>query len=161
MEYITYCKGNYKYLLQLDAENANVVENNGKLWYRHKLGFDLGSDVDCGKSLNFLYLRVEESGSYLYIRNFYAWDGASGPTIDTKNSQRGSLVHDSLWQMVNEGSLPEKYRLNSDEELHRLLVEDGMSRLRARAWKFSVSNFGAKWVKFFGTKRRVVRAPKK
>ena len=30
---------------------------------------------------------------FLSIRKGYAWDGPSGPTIDTKNFMRGSLVH--------------------------------------------------------------------
>jgi len=36
----------------------------------------------------------------LIIKNGYAWDGPSGPTIDTPNFMRGSLVHDALYRMV-------------------------------------------------------------
>ena len=36
----------------------------------------------------------------LTIKRGYAWDGPSGPTIDTKTFMRGSLVHDALYQLM-------------------------------------------------------------
>ncbi len=36
----------------------------------------------------------------LVIKRGYAWDGPSGPTIDTPNFMRGSLVHDALYQLL-------------------------------------------------------------
>jgi hypothetical protein len=41
----------------------------------------------------------------LSIRKFYAWDGHSGPTIDTRDFMRGSLIHDALYQLMREGVL--------------------------------------------------------
>lgn len=67
----------------------------------------------------------------LRIRADYAWDGPSGPTIDTKNFMRGSLVHDALYQLMREGYLPGSYRDEADDELRRICLEDGMSGLRA------------------------------
>ena len=68
----------------------------------------------------------------LEINDGYAWDGPSGPTIDTKNFMRGSLVHDALYQLMREGELDKaKWRKAADEELARICREDGMTRLRA------------------------------
>jgi len=68
----------------------------------------------------------------LEIKSGYAWDGPSGPTIDTKNFMRGSLVHDALYQLMREGLLnPAVYRLVADSELKRICLEDGMSEIRA------------------------------
>lgn len=68
----------------------------------------------------------------LRLRRGYAWDGPSGPTIDTKNFMRGSLVHDALYQIMRKGWLdPQHWRKAADEELRRICREDGMSRLRA------------------------------
>jgi hypothetical protein len=68
----------------------------------------------------------------LEIVDGYAWDGPSGPTIDTKNFMRGSLVHDALYQLMREGELDKaKWRRAADEELVRICREDGMTRLRA------------------------------
>ncbi len=68
---------------------------------------------------------------FLSIRKGYAWDGPSGPTIDTKNFMRGSLVHDALYQLIREGLLPLSERENADAELRRICLEDGMSAVRA------------------------------
>ena len=68
----------------------------------------------------------------LEIGDGYAWDGPSGPTIDTKNFMRGSLVHDALYQLMREAGLDKaKWREGADEELVRICREDGMTRLRA------------------------------
>lgn len=45
----------------------------------------------------------------LTIRKFYAWDGPSGPTIDTRDFMRGSLVHDAFYQLMQLGVLDYKF----------------------------------------------------
>ena len=77
------------------------------------------------------YLRLHPDGT-LTIGQGYAWDGPSGPTFDTKNFMRGSLVHDALYQLIGEGLIPMSDRAIADNELRRICLEDGMSE--ARAW---------------------------
>ena len=77
------------------------------------------------------YIRLRPDGT-LTISKGYAWDGPSGPTLDTKNFMRGSLVHDALYQLIGEGLLPMAARDIADRELRRICLEDGMSE--ARAW---------------------------
>ena len=72
----------------------------------------------------------------LTINPGYAWDGPSGPAFDTKNFMRGSLVHDALYQLIRTGALPQAARQVADDELRRVVLEDGMSRLRA-AWVYA------------------------
>lgn len=68
----------------------------------------------------------------LSIGQFYAWDGPSGPTIDTRDFMRGSLVHDALYQLMREGVLDYKVdRKRADEILRKLCLEDGMCLFRA------------------------------
>jgi hypothetical protein len=68
----------------------------------------------------------------LFIRKFYAWDGPSGPTIDTKDFIRGSLVHDALYQLMREGVLDYRvHRQRADQILKELCLEDGMGSFRA------------------------------
>jgi hypothetical protein len=68
----------------------------------------------------------------LSIGKYYAWDGPSGPTIDTRNFMRGSLVHDALYQLMREGVLDYKvHRKRADEILRELCLEDGMCSFRA------------------------------
>ncbi|HEY33574.1 MAG TPA: DUF1353 domain-containing protein [Dehalococcoidia bacterium] len=67
----------------------------------------------------------------LVIKKGYAWDGPSGPTIDTPNFMRGSLVHDALYQLLRNKLIDEGWRDEADEELRRICIEDGMSKIRA------------------------------
>ena len=76
------------------------------------------------------YLTLTSSG-VLKIAAGYAWDGPSGPTVDSKNFMRGSLVHDALYQLIRLGKLPLETKQVADELLHAMCLEDGMSRIRA------------------------------
>jgi len=68
----------------------------------------------------------------LVIRNGYAWDGPSAPTIDTQNFMRGSLVHDALYQLMRERHLDRNtYREPADRFFRQIAGTDGMSAIRA------------------------------
>lgn len=94
-----------------------------------------------------LYSRI---GDYIYInsknilqiRKGYAWDGPSGPTFDTKNAMRASLVHDVIYQMIGVGAIRSRYRNIADKIFYDILREDGMSWWRAKLWYRSVRKFG-------------------
>lgn len=74
----------------------------------------------------------------LTIAAGYAWDGASGPTWDSKSSMRGSLVHDACYQLLRMELLPPECRAQADAEFHRICIEDGMFKWRANAWHWAV-----------------------
>jgi len=78
----------------------------------------------------------------LIIKKGYAWDGPSGPTIDTPNFMRGSLVHDALYQLLRNELIDEKWRDEADEELRRICVEDDMPRICARWVYIAVRKWG-------------------
>jgi len=67
----------------------------------------------------------------LFLPKGYAWDGPSGPSIDTKSFMRGSLVHDALYQLMRNGVLNTRWREQADKELRRICLEDGMFAFRA------------------------------
>ena len=67
----------------------------------------------------------------LFIPKGYAWDGPSGPTIDTDTFMRGSLVHDALYQLMRNGQLGIEWREQADKLLREICLEDGMSAFRA------------------------------
>ena len=77
----------------------------------------------------------------LVIKQGYAWDGASGPTIDTKSSMRGSLVHDALYQLIRLGFLPAGVRIACDKEAHKIWIEDRMIKSRADVWQWFLNRF--------------------
>lgn len=83
----------------------------------------------------------------LIIKKGYAWDGPSGPTIDTENFMRGSLVHDALYQLIRESKISKIYRGYADRLLRHLCIEDGMSNFRAWYVYWSVRKFAGYAVK--------------
>lgn len=83
----------------------------------------------------------------LAIKAGYAWDGPSGPALDTPSGMRASLVHDALYQLMRMGLLPILWRKEADLELRRIAREDGMSFTRARYWYWAVRMFATKTLK--------------
>ena len=86
------------------------------------------------------YVGIEMHGDLL-ISEGYCWDGASGPTIDTPATMRGSLVHDAMYQLLREGYLPQAYRSYADRLLRDVCIEDGMDPFRATIWYWAVRAF--------------------
>ena len=78
----------------------------------------------------FEYVVLEESGTITFKKG-YAWDGPSGPTIDSKNFMRSSLVHDGFYQLIREKILPYTFRKTADELIRKICRQDGMSAIRA------------------------------
>ena len=68
---------------------------------------------------------------YLAIRRGFAWDGPSGPAIDTKTFMRASLIHDALYSLMRSGHLPVTLKDQADVILRVTCIEDGMNPIRA------------------------------
>ena len=105
--------------------------------YQQELELEPGTwgyaDTVAERAAPFLALAPIEGTSRvkLTIYKGYAWDGPSGPTWDTENFMRGSLVHDALYQLLRAGVLPQSARRYADDLLREMCLSDGMSRLRA------------------------------
>ena len=121
MECIAY-KDGYKY--QLKKDYVTVIE------------------IKPAAPIDAKYILLALDGT-LTIKEGYAWDGPSGPTIDTLDFMRGSLVHDALYQLMRERHLDKaKYRDVADRLLQKMCKVDGMFALRA-AWVYwAVHRFG-------------------
>jgi hypothetical protein len=88
------------------------------------------------------WIELDPDGT-MRFRPGYAWDGPSGPTIDTPSAMRGSLAHDGLYQLIREGRLGPGYREPADRVLRRLCLEDKMWKVRAWAWFHIVRSFAS------------------
>lgn len=126
--------------------------------------YQLKADYSCrtgieGYIVDSEYIKLNSDGE-LTIKKGYAWDGPSGPTIDSKDFMRGSLVHDSLYQLIREGHLPESRRDDADRILRRQCEEDGMWSVRAWWVYTAVRNFGKSAVGKDG-RHPVLYAPEK
>ncbi len=95
----------------------------------------------------------------LQIYKGYAWDGPSGPTIDTKTFMRGSLVHDALYQLIREEKLPYSYKDYADRLLHDICVQDGMNKFRAWYVYWAVRLFGNAKKNAYHTSDTIIEAP--
>ena len=105
------------------------------------------------------YIDLNSEGSLKIIKG-YAWDGPSGPTVDTLNFMRGSLVHDALYQLMRAGKLDKEiHRKPADRLLRQMCKEDGMSSARAW-WVFKGLRFGGDPAADPANKKPIVRAPK-
>lgn len=88
-------------------------------------------DIKPAEEFGFTYLSLSMDG-LLTVSRYYAWDGPSGPTLDTRDFMRGSLVHDALYQLMRLRVLDYRvHRKRADQLLREICLEDGMCRLRA------------------------------
>lgn len=78
----------------------------------------------------------------LTIFKYYAWDGPSGPTIDTRNTMAGSLIHDVLYQLIRRGYLPLSVKDECDNIMRAIMREDGMSKFRSKYFLLGTDWFG-------------------
>lgn len=137
MECISY-KDGYKY--QLSQAYATVITIKPE------------NDID------FDFIKLNSDGA-ISIKKGYAWDGPSGPTIDTLNFMRGSLIHDALYQLMREKIIDKDiYRKPADQLLRNMCREDGMSSIRAW-WVYKGVRFGGDSAASPSNKKPVIRAP--
>lgn len=81
----------------------------------------------------------------LFVNPGYCWDGPSGPTFDTADNLRASLVHDVMYQCIRIGVLDDTFYSVANKEFYRILREDGMSYFRANYYYLGVKMFGKDW----------------
>ena len=87
------------------------------------------------------FVLMDTSGDTI-IKTGYAWNGASGPTVDTRDTMAGSLVHDLLYQLIRLGLIDSKYKEYADRILKEICIDDGMNSIRAACWLWAVKTFG-------------------
>ena len=101
--------------------------------YKYQLvqNYEITIDIKSDKDITSDYIDFYQDGK-LVIKKSYAWDGPSGPIIDTLNFIRGSLVHDALYQLMRDDYLnKDQYREQADQILQEFCKLDGMNALYA------------------------------
>lgn len=116
-----------------------MIAKENEILYYTGLKYQLAQGYTCatpitGSHIVDEYYELREDGTLIVYKG-YAWDGASGPTYDSKSSMRASLVHDVFCQMMRAEQL--SYDLWQDKvnllfEHH--CIEDQMWPLRAKLW---------------------------
>lgn len=92
--------------------------------YKYQTAIKIKDDIRAN------FLKLKRNGLLIIFKG-YAWDGPSGPTIDTKNFLRGSLVHDVLYQLIRLKLLSPEFKDYADRNLVAMCRNDGMSRFRS------------------------------
>ena len=142
------------------APNSVVYEDRLKAKRRYRLGCHLNVGIPGrladkfgwgktrrGPGLKFCFYKEAYSHGVeceLTILEGAEWDGASGPTIDTKGSMLPSLVHDALYVAMQEGVLPKSARKRVDKLFRSHLKQAGMPFVRRRLWYWAVRLFGGR-----------------
>lgn len=136
--YIRY-RADYKYQLAND--------------YKITISIEPHSDIETD------FIDLNTNGNLL-VKKGYAWDGPSGPVIDTEENMRASLVHDALYQLMRNKELSSRtHRKAADKLFKKMCKEDGVSNLRASAYYKALRKFG-KPAASPQNKKKVHRAPK-
>lgn len=76
--------------------------------------------------------------------------GASGPTLDTPATMRGSLAHDVVYQAIRAGLLDPKWKPVADAMLRRMMLDYSdtlWGRIRAGYYFQAVRLFGGSAIK--------------
>ena len=122
--------------------------------YRVQTSIMPGSDIETE------FVQLDRSG-VLTIRHAYAWDGPSGPTFDSANFMRGSLVHDALAGLMRDGYIERcTWFTPFNRELQKICIEDGMWRLRAWCVFIGVEYLGGRsWVQWGDAGKKLCEAP--
>lgn len=108
------------------------IAYRGGYKYQLKERYTVEIAIRPAQAIKTAFIRLDTAGK-LTLENGYAWDGPSGPTIDTLTFMRGSLEHDALYQLMREKHLDhDTHREAADRILREICLEDGM--WRARAW---------------------------
>ena len=141
------------------------MATKGYIRYRADYKYQLANDYSLGISIkpksnidtDFISLDIQGN---LLVKKGYAWDGPSGPIIDTDENMRASLVHDALYQLMrNEHLVSRTHRKAADQLFKDICKEDGISNLRASAYYKVLRRFG-KPAASPQNKKKIHRAPK-
>lgn len=120
-KYIKYRSG-YKYQL---AENYHI-----------QISIKPKADIDAQ------FIALDTKG-YLTVKSGYAWDGTSGPVIDTDNNLRASLVHDALYQLMRKKNLSRKeHKDKADKLFRKMCKEDGVPSAVAHIYYEALKKLG-------------------
>ena len=126
--------------------------------YKYQLREDYSIQTSItGYSVDTEYVSLDVNG-VLTLKHGYASDGPSGPTFDTRNSIRGGFVHDALYWLMRNSHISMKHKPYIDELFRKILVADGMWKVRAYIWYLGVHKKGIEHL-YPSCERPILRAP--
>jgi len=117
-----------------------IMKLKYKSGYKYQVVEDFYYFIAMEEDIKTRFIELDIHGT-LTIRAGYAFDGASGPTWDSKETMKASLVHDALYQLMREGHLSQDCRKATDALLRDIGIQEGMWKIRAWTWYYGVRAF--------------------
>ena len=128
--------------------------------YKYQLaeGYEINISIRPKGNIKTEFTDLDTAGK-LTVKRGYAWDGPSGPVIDTQDNMRASLVHDALYQLMRNKQLNARtHRRAADREFREICKADGVSSRTANIWYKGLRRFG-KPAASPANKKKIARAP--
>jgi len=128
--------------------------------YQLESAYKINISIRPNSNIETDFIHLDITGNLL-VKKGYAWDGPSGPVIDTEENMRASLVHDALYQLMRNKELNTRtHRKAADQLFKDICKKDGVSNFTASAYYKALRKFG-KPAASPQNKKKVHRAPKK
>jgi hypothetical protein len=108
--------------------------------YKYQLAtrYSLPITIKPKKDIKTEFIKLDTKGK-LTIKRGYAWDGPSGPVVDTKENMRASLVHDALYQLMRQKELSAKaYKDKADKIFKNICIKDGVPKNIASTYYYGL-----------------------
>jgi len=128
--------------------------------YKYQLAFDYPIKVNIipKEEVDEKFIKLDKAGN-LTVVGGYAWDGPSGPVVDTKGNMRASLIHDALYQLMRYKHLTaKKHKDKADKLFKKICIIDGVPRRMAQIYYLGLK-LGGKPSTDPKNKKKVYRAP--
>jgi len=144
----------------MEISNAKLVYEKG---YKYQIveDFKVQLPLTIEKDIEIPFASLSKDG-LLWLKPGFAYDGASGPTKDSKANMRGSGIHDALYKMMRLELLSLKWRPLADKLLKEYCIADTKkgykwaARIRYKAWEWSVGKFARKSATYEGKRKRYI-----
>ena len=128
--------------------------------YKYQLAtsYSMPITIKPKKGIKTAFITLDTKGK-LTIKEGYAWDGPSGPVVDTRENMRASLVHDALYQLMRQKKLSVKaYKDKADKIFKNICIADGIPKKIASAYYLGLK-LGGKPATDPKNKKKIHRAP--
>ena len=128
--------------------------------YKYQLAsnYSIKTTIKPKEDVDTQFIKLDTDGN-LTVKSSYAWDGPSGPVVDTKENMRASLVHDAFYQLMRHRKLTAKeHKDKADRLFKKICIKDGVSRDTAQVYYLGLK-IGGKPSTDPKNKKKVKRAP--
>ena len=105
--------------------------------YKYKFKVEENFSIELPfKIPDFVHPYASLKDGILSVKRGYAWDGASGPIINTRDTLVASLVHDVLYQAMRLNLIEssKENRKIADKNFFEILKMHGVNSIRRKVW---------------------------